>query len=236
MVEAVPKSTLPIDGEPLIRRSVKLLQQSGIECIVCVGYQKEKIFEALAGLNVTYCVNPFYDVTNSIASIWFAKEYIKGDMLLLNADVFFSQDILDLMLADRHEVVLAIDKSRVEVGDYFFSTTDQGCITKYGKNLPITERTCEYVGICKVRQSFCKSFLSRMEQLIFNYQHNMWWENILYSFTGEREIHTVDVNGLFWAEIDYFDDYERILNYVERNHMDEGGKRRHGSGLEENVC
>ena len=29
-VEMVPKSTLPIDGEPLIRRSVALLQKAGI--------------------------------------------------------------------------------------------------------------------------------------------------------------------------------------------------------------
>ena len=28
------------------------------------------------------------------------------------------------------------------------------------------------------------------------------------------EMYTVDVNGRFWAEIDYFDDYERILDYV----------------------
>ena len=71
MVEAVPKSTLPIDGEPLIRHTVKLLQASGIECVVCVGYQREKIFKALDGLDVIYCVNPFYDVTNSIASLFF---------------------------------------------------------------------------------------------------------------------------------------------------------------------
>ena len=29
-VEMVPKSTLPIDGEPLIRRSVALLQKAGM--------------------------------------------------------------------------------------------------------------------------------------------------------------------------------------------------------------
>lgn len=41
-VEMVPKSTLPIDGEPLIRRSVALLQKAGMQCIVCTGYKERK--------------------------------------------------------------------------------------------------------------------------------------------------------------------------------------------------
>ncbi len=41
-VERVPKSTLPIDGVPLIRRSVELLQAAGLECIVCTGYEENK--------------------------------------------------------------------------------------------------------------------------------------------------------------------------------------------------
>ena len=39
---------------------------------------------------------------------------------------------------------------------------------------------------------------------------------MLFRSTDQREeaIYTVDVDGQFWAEIDYFDDYERILDYV----------------------
>lgn len=214
MVEEVPKSTLPIDGIPLIRLTVELLQRSSIECIVCVGYRKEKIYEALSGLDVTYYYNPFYDVTNSIASLWFADKELDDDLLILNADVYFSQEILDLMLNDPNDVVMAIDKTRIEMGDYFFATTDSGCITKYGKDLPLEERTCEYVGLCRLKKSFCPSFLNRMYKLIGECKHSMWWENILYSFAEEREIHTADVNGQFWSEIDYFDDYERILRHV----------------------
>lgn len=221
MVADIPKSALPINGEPLIRRTVKLLQKFGIDCVVCAGYRKEKIYEALEGLDVTYCTNPFYNVTNSIASLWFARAHIQGDMLLLNADVFFTEEILELVLKDTHNVVLAIDKSRIEEGDYFFKTTDNGCITKYGKDLPLEERSCEYVGMCKIQSEFCPAFVERMEQLIDRAEHGLWWENILYSFTNEQEIYTVDVRGRFWAEIDYFDDYERILKYIENKQKTE---------------
>ncbi|MGN1108061.1 MAG: NTP transferase domain-containing protein [Oscillospiraceae bacterium] len=216
MVEAVPKSTLPIDGVPLIRHTVELFTSTGIECVVGVGYQKEKVYAALEGLNVSFCVNPFFDVTNSIASLWFAKEHFNDDMIVMNADVYLSSDILKLVLDDPNDVVMAIDKSRVEVGDYFFATTDNGCITAYGKELPLENRTCEYVGVCKMTKSFVPAFLDRMDSLILDNQHGLWWENVIYSFTNERNIYTVDVDGRFWSEIDYFDDYERILRHIEK--------------------
>ncbi len=216
MVEAVPKSTLPIDGVPLIRRTVTLLSSADIKCVVCVGYQKEKIYASLNGLDITYCVNPFFDVTNSIASLWFAKDYLNEDLIIMNADVFFSSDILKLVLDDPNEVVMAIDKTRVEAGDYFFTTTDNGCITAYGKDLPLEKRTCEYVGVCKITKAFLPVFINKMEELIMESHHDLWWENVLYSLAEERNIYTVDVDGKFWSEIDYFDDYERILKYIEK--------------------
>lgn len=218
MVQAVPKSTLPINGVPLIRITVEKLKKAGIDSVVCVGYEHEKIEKALEGLkNIKYCHNPFYDITNSIASLWFARHELDDDMLILNADVYFTDQILELILADERENVMAIDKTRTEVGDYFFSTTDNGCIIKYGKDLPLQERNCEYVGIAKIKRSFLPYFKQRMEEMISGQQHQKWWENVLYSFAGngEKNVYTIDVNGFFWAEIDFFDDYERILNYIE---------------------
>lgn len=222
MIQAVPKSTLPIDGVPLIRRSVELLLARGMEVHVCIGYQREKIVGALAGLPVVYCLNPFYDVTNSIASLWLARDAIVGDTLIMNGDVFFEDEILDQLLADKREVVIAMDTGRVEVGDYFFKTVN-GYIKRYGKDLPREERTCEYVGIAKITAEFAPIFRRQLDDIVANNGHGHWWEQVLYSMTAQRDIGTIDVKGHFWAEIDYFDDYERILNYVESKHGDKRG-------------
>ncbi len=218
-VERVPKSTLPVNGEPLIRRSVRFLQAEGMECVVCTGYEEAKIRQALSGLGeITYCYNPFFDITNSIASIWFARHEMNDDLLVMNADVFFSKEILEQLIMDERNPVMAIDCSRTAEGDYFFYTGMDGRIEKYGKGLPIEQRSCEYVGMAKIGRDFLPQFVGRMEEMIAKQQHSMWWENILYSFTDKHEanIYTADVNGSFWAEIDYFDDYERIIDYVSK--------------------
>jgi len=221
MVKAVPKSTLPVNGVPLIRITVEMMKSEGINTVVCVGYQQHKIKEALNGLDVTYYYNPFYDVTNSIASLWFARDELQTDedILILNADVFFTKKILYKVLEDERDVVMMVDKTRTTTGDYFFSTNDNGSIRAYGKDLPLQLRKCEYVGIAKIRNEFIADFTNRMNYLINRQQHHMWWEDIIYSFTdnNEKDIFTKDVDGLFWSEIDYFDDYERILNYIAKN-------------------
>ena len=216
MIEPIPKCTLPIKNVPLIRHTVEMLVEKGMDITVCVGYKKEQIYKALEGMKVDLVYNPFYDVTNSIASLWFAKQFLQGELLILNADVFFSPEILTLILNDSRDNVLAIDKTRIELGDYFFKTSDNGCLRKYGKELPLRERSGEYVGIAKLSSSFVPVFNQRLDKLIDMQQHDKWWENVIYSFTdnNEKSIYTIDVNGLFWAEIDYFDDYERILNYL----------------------
>ncbi|MBC6002517.1 NTP transferase domain-containing protein [Paeniclostridium hominis] len=216
IIKEIPKSTLPVDGTPLIRRSVTMLLDRNIKPIVCVGYCKEKIYEALEGLDVEYYYNPFYDVTNSIASLWFARKELTEDTIILNADVYFTNEILDTIISEKKDVSLMVDKSRTKIGDFFLKT-ENGYIIKYGKELPIEERSCEYVGIGKIRKSFIKEFKDKLNCLVSSQQHQLWWENILYSLIEDRAIDTIDVNGKFWSEIDYFDDYERILNYISKN-------------------
>lgn len=135
-------------------------------------------------------------------------------MLLLNADVYFAEEILKMMLDSPSEAIMAMDTGRVEAGDYFFQTSN-GCIRKYGKELPRSERDSEYVGIAKIKKEFVGKFKKQIEYLVENEKYDNWWEYTLYSLIEEREIRTIDVKGHFWSEIDYFDDYERILAYID---------------------
>lgn len=219
-----PKSLLDIgDGTPLIRHTVTLLQQYGIEVSIIVGYNKQLFFEALEGMEVTFYDNPFYRVSNSIASLWFAKEALVADddYIFANADVFFEKDILEKLLKSKEEITMLADYRKIEEGDYFFHC-ENGLVTKYGKELPVSERTCEYVGIAKVGKNYIEHFCKVMIEMVDNEDYKTWWETVLYSHCEEFPIHTLDVAPYFWSEIDYIEDYERIVEYVKNLH--EGNK------------
>ena len=211
-IAEIPKCMLEIGGKPLILRTVEMLLQKGVSVSIITGYKKEIIHSALEGLPVRIYVNPFYQVTNSIASMWFAKEELKTqeDILFANADVYWNQDIFDLLADDPRDAVMLSDITRADCGDYFFDTK-RDVITAYGKELSRENRTCEYVGISKIKAAFLPEFAARLDSLIDKEQYHLWWENVLYSFCGEKPIYAKDVQGKFWSEIDYIDDYERIL-------------------------
>lgn len=206
-----PKCTLDIGGAPLIRNTVEMLLKNRIDVSVVVGYNKEMVIDALAGLNVKIYQNPFFDVTNSIASLWFAKkELSRDDIIIANADVFWEQEILDIVLADKQEQVMLMDTSRAM--DYLFRC-DGNKLVSHGKELE--ECTGEYVGIAKISKNFLNKFTGRLETMIGKQNHNLWWENVLYSFIEEMDVNVKDVKGVFWSEIDFIEDYNRIVEYRE---------------------
>ena len=212
-----PKCLLEIEGKSILRRTVEMLLENGIKPAVVAGYQHQQLEDNLADLPVPILHNPFFRVTNSLGSLWFAKEYISEDapLLLMNADVFWEQDILDILLAEKKDALLLADSSlsRLRDGDYFLGC-DGEKIVKYGKDLARSIRTHEYVGVGKIEPAFLPYFLARMDQLMEAEHYDYWWENILYSCSEERDVYIRDVAGHFWAEVDYIEDYERIMAYI----------------------
>lgn len=213
----IPKSTLDVAGKPLIIRTIEMLKKRGITVTVVVGYRHQVIEDLLKDYDVNIVYNPFFDVTNSIGSLWFAKSYFQEeDTIIANADVYWDDSMLDVLVNTKKDNAMLADSARTLVGDYFFYEKD-GCLIKYGKELKIEERNCEYVGVAFLKSTFVKEFVLRLEEMIEKQDHSLWWENVLYSFIKERDIHVVDVKGHFWAEIDTIEDYDRILTYVKEN-------------------
>lgn len=207
------KCTLDIGGIPLIRHTVEMLLDHQVEVHIVLGYNKREIIHSLVGLPVTYHYNMFYSVTNSLASLWFAREELRGDCIILgNADVYWERNLLSLLLDDGRDCVMLCDSSRVEQGDYLFKVTD-GKITAFGKGMDCHKANAEYVGLAAIRGDMIYKFNERLEEMIETQKCGDWWEQVLYSMASERPIWTNDVAGRFWAEIDFIEDYNRILKY-----------------------
>ncbi len=216
-----PKCALEIDTpegkRPLIRTTVERMLRRGYEVCIVVGYMHEVIEDLLKGLDVKIIHNPFYRVTNSIASLWFARECLRNDQdtIMMNADLFWTDDILDRIEASDKRITMLSDVSRRETGDYFFGL-ENGYVVRYGKQLTLEERDTEYVGLALVKKDFVDTFRGRLEKMIGEEKYDLWWENVLYEYCTQDPVAAVDVEGSFWAEIDYFEDYQRILDFTKK--------------------
>ena len=212
----VPKSTLPIEDTTIIRHTVQMLLDNGIEVAVVVGYRKKDIYKALEGLPVTYYFNPFFKVTNSMASLWFAQDFLDPNdgCILANADVFWEQEILDILLNDTHDIAMLGDKNRGQVGDYCFELTKDGFINDYGKELSSESKDTEYVGVAKISSNFTGTFKELLNKAVELEVYDLWWENVLYGNCILYPVYVHDISSLFWAEVDVMSDYQRILKYL----------------------
>ena len=210
------KCTLDIGGVPLIRHTIEMLLKYDIEPHVVVGYNKETIFKSLDGLPVHFHENVFYSVTNSLVSLWWAREELSGNSIILgNADVFWEDDILGILLAETRDCVMLSDSSRVEQGDYLFNVKEEK-ITAFGKGMDCHRANCEYVGLARIQGDIIIKCRERIEAMVTSQQHGNWWEQALYSMIEQRPIWSTDISGHFWAEVDFIEDYNRILDYLKR--------------------
>ena len=209
-----PKCLIKAGDETLIKRIVRLCKSRGLNDIsIVTGYKSKRIEEEI-GDHVTYFENPFYAVTNSIASLWLAKEKLDDDILLMNADLFFEPVVLDTILKQKQDIVMLSDSTRIETADYRFSFKDDR-IVKYGKHLSHQETDGEYVGIVRINKSYIKVFTERLKDMVLSGKINDWWEDVLYSFIPEgKPVNHYDIAGHFWTEIDYLSDYERLQNWL----------------------
>ena len=209
-----PKCLLKMGGRTLITRMLDLLQAAGItDVTVITGYKADLVRDEV-GARARLVHNPFYHVTNSIASLWFAREHLEGDAIFANADLFFEPALLDPLLRSPRERLMLCDTTRIADADYRFTLLGDRLVG-YGKDIPVERTSAEYVGMAKVDAAFMPAFRKRLEAMIDAQQAGCWWEDVLYSFIPEgRHVWTHDVQGTFWGEVDYVEDYDRIVAWV----------------------
>jgi choline kinase len=213
-VRHLPKCLLVFDNETILSRNIRLLKKYGInETIIVAGYHGNLVKEEV-GSEARVIFNPFFRVTNSIASFWFVhkKVDLHDDLIVFNGDVIYQEEVLKTALETNQSPLMLIDTTRIEEADYRLKIQD-GCVIDQGKELSNEETSGEYVGIVKMSKDFVPIYLSRVEALVESREkYNMWWEEALFEIRDEFKIkiNTIDVKGFFWAEADYIEDINRI--------------------------
>lgn len=213
-IEEKPKCMVDIGGKPLIRYTVDLLRSKGIsQIVIVVGYKAECIKEELKDCSVDFVYNPFFDVTNGIASMWFARDFLTDEeTIVMSGDVYLEGEIIDRLMGIDKDPVLLADSGRIIEADYRYNY-ENGILKKYGKDLSIDETTGECLGVAKLGKKFVKRYKEHMLEMINSQCHSVWWENVLYDLSSKENIYIADIKGCFWAEVDYVEDYKRILKY-----------------------
>ena len=100
---SLPKCLVPVSGMPILGRLVRALDGHGIDRLVIVaGYRAEMIRaylgESFGGIAVEYVVSPLFATTNTLYSLWLARQLIDEPLLLVESDIVFDEPLLAPLL------------------------------------------------------------------------------------------------------------------------------------------
>ena len=214
-----PKSMFKLDKDTtLIQRMVCLIQKldSQADIIVVTGHMRRSIEKELKG--VTFVHNPFYEVTNSIASLWFAREYLETDhVVLIDGDIVMSEELMrDIVCMPVEAPLVLLDSSIKTDGDYNVEVSGNRVLVM---SKELSSYYGEYAGITKLDRNAAMLMKNEMEIMVEEGSYNQWYEDVLVQliFKNDFRLDYKDIADYDWTEVDCVSD----LLHAKNIHMKE---------------
>lgn len=211
--DGLPKCLLPVGDRPLIEHNVRAMQAVGIERIhVVVGYGADQVMQTLNGV-CEYIFNDKYDSTNSLYSLWLAREKVQGAFLLMNGDVLAHPEIFS-RLASEHQSALAYDSSSGFDDEHMKVSVHNGYLTAIDKMMPSRDSCGENVGVLRFTSRAGEALFNEADRLVRAGHLTTWAPRAVGAIADRVAIRCIDVADLPWIEIDYCEDLDRARSQV----------------------
>jgi choline kinase len=212
--EAAPKCLLEIGGKSLLRRYLEAFRALDIpEAILVVGHLKEQIVaEAARGpAEVTVrCIENTQYPHGNILSLWQARDEFDDDVLILDADVFFPQELLARLLASPDPNAIVVDERFQDSGEEQKVVCEDGWVIEVSKKVRNDPRVRgEAVGFLRLSADAALVLRGVLQEFIETGKDSLEYEETFRELAAEVPIGVVEVGDLPWVEIDLEEDLAR---------------------------
>ena len=197
------------ENTTVLQRMVRSIRKAdkNAEIVVVVGYLAETIKKELEDENVKFVMNPFYEVTNSISSVWFARDFLEREnVAIVHGDVVFSDDIINTYLVKPTEYpYVLVDSSSPEVGTYNAVIQDNQVLVMSKK---LEQFTARYACMTKLDPVSSRLLKEEIDGMINSNMYDQYFENSLVQMImfHDFQLFCKDIAGKEWAEVDGVDD------------------------------
>lgn len=205
-----PKSLYKLDDKTtILQRLVRKLRKydAEAEIVVVVGYMYKQIQKELEDDNVKFVHNPFYSVTKSMGSLWFAKDFLQREnVTIVNGDIVTSDTLVQEVLCQHTDYpYVLLDSTHKEANKYNVQIQgDLVCVMS--KNL--TDFAGNYASITKLDAVSSRFLLEQLNLMVNEEMYNLFFEDALVQmiFQNNFELYYKDIKDYKWTEVDCVDD------------------------------
>lgn len=227
LTKATPKSLLDMGtGRTLLEEQLIRMESSGVidECVLVVGYLAEQIEDALRAyptstIKIRTIFNPFFSVSNNLASLWLAKGEMSEDFLITNGDCIFPAEVYrDSVDQSKSGIALCVNKKESYDEDDMKVTLSDDLIKQVSKQIAVDETDAESPGLSIVRgQSAREQFVRHLESLLRQPEMlSRFWLEVFNSLINEGQ--SVQPwtfpPGTKWQEVDFHLDLDTVRSVL----------------------
>jgi len=205
MTEISPRDTI-------LSRQLRLLAEAGIEEVVMTTGRFDTVLtdycESLGlPLRFTFVKNPKYSETNYIYSIYCAREFLDGELLLMHGDLVFDAEVLERVIASPVSCMAVSTTLPLPEKD-FKAVVKDGKVLKVG--VEFFDDAVEAQALYRLMPESRRLWLDKICAFCEAGNTGVYAENALNELNGAADIHALDVGDLLCAEIDNPEDLAAV--------------------------
>jgi choline kinase len=208
-----PKCLVELSGRTVLHWQLANLASVGVtEAVVVTGFRADRVDEEIARLdlpsmNVRTLFNPFYALSDNLATCWLARAEFAGGSLLLNGDSLIESAIAErLMAAPAADITVTIDRKSGYDADDMKVLTEGDTLKAIGKT--ITEYDAESIGFLRFSGAGAALFTRYVEAIIRRPEGlKRWYLSVINEIAQDTgKVRVQSIQGLDWAEMDFPED------------------------------
>lgn len=205
-----PKTSYKLDeNTTVLQRMVRSIRKfdKDSEIVVVIGYLAEIVRQELREENVKFVVNPFYEVTNSISSVWFARDFLEREnVVIVHGDVVFEDYIIEKYLVKPTDYpYVLVDSSYIKDGMYNTVTKNNQILVMSNK---LENFNAKYCCMTKLDAVSARLLKQEVDTMIHSNMYDQYFEDSLVQMImfHDFQLYCVDIKNHIWNEVDSVDD------------------------------
>lgn len=190
--------------ETILSRQLRMLSEVGIrQAVITTGPFAGTLMDYCHSLElpieITFVNNPDYRKSNYIYSIYLAREYLDGDILLMHGDLVFENAVLDNLLAQEGSC-MAVSTTKPLPEKDFKAVLQDGQVIKVG--VEYFRNAAAAQPLYRLRQEDWELWLDKIVEFCESGETRCYAENALNELDGACHIAPLDVRDMLCSEVD----------------------------------
>lgn len=210
-----PKCLIRIGERSLLEWQVDAVLEAGVSEVVVVSGYRSDLVEAVVKQRykrrpVRVEFNPFFDISDNLASCWIARGAMTGNFLLLNGDIIFETAVLRCVLeSEPAPITLTVNVKDEYDDDDMKVKLSRGLVRRVSKTLAPQQTDCESIGMLYFRDKGPELFRVAVDNAIRHPPSlKLWYLSIIDALAADGVVKPCPVTGLGWAELDFLSDLD----------------------------